>query len=60
MAIMSLCVQFFTTEPYACDPSELPKHPPSKEIDVKLREEEARRYDPQNILCVFPLKIDVT
>ncbi|GJR76278.1 probable serine/threonine-protein kinase [Tanacetum coccineum] len=34
---------FFVTEPYACDPSELPKHPPSKEIDVKLREEEARR-----------------
>ncbi|XP_022039325.1 probable serine/threonine-protein kinase At1g54610 isoform X2 [Helianthus annuus] len=35
--------EFFTTEPYACEPSELPKYPPSKEIDVKLREEEARR-----------------
>ncbi|KAL7608081.1 hypothetical protein Lser_V15G12597 [Lactuca serriola] len=36
------CVQFFGTEPYACEPSELPKYPPSKEIDVKLRDEEAR------------------
>ncbi|CAA2986785.1 probable serine threonine- kinase At1g54610 [Olea europaea subsp. europaea] len=34
---------FFTTKPFACDPSSLPKYPPSKEIDVKLREEEARR-----------------
>lgn len=36
-------VQFFTTEPYACEPSSLPKYPPSKEMDVKLRDEEARR-----------------
>ena len=35
--------QFFTTEPYACEPSSLPKYPPSKEMDVKLRDEEARR-----------------
>lgn len=35
--------QFFTTKPFACDPSSLPKYPPSKEIDAKLREEEARR-----------------
>ncbi|KAK7358688.1 hypothetical protein VNO77_00626 [Canavalia gladiata] len=34
---------FFTTEPYACEPSSLPKYPPTKELDVKLREEEARR-----------------
>ncbi|KAE9608600.1 hypothetical protein Lal_00020696 [Lupinus albus] len=34
---------FFTTEPYACEPSSLPKYPPSKELDVKLRDEEARR-----------------
>ncbi|KAL4566708.1 hypothetical protein LXL04_030830 [Taraxacum kok-saghyz] len=34
---------FFATEPYACEPSELPKYPPSKELDVKLRDEEARR-----------------
>ncbi|GFZ08958.1 protein kinase superfamily protein [Actinidia rufa] len=33
---------FFTTKPYACDPSSLPKYPPSKEMDAKLRDE-ARR-----------------
>ena len=39
-----LFIQFFTTEPYACEPSSLPKYPPSKEMDVKLRDEEARRF----------------
>ncbi|KAF9596811.1 hypothetical protein IFM89_013597, partial [Coptis chinensis] len=34
---------FFTTKPYPCDPSTLPKYPPSKEFDTKLRDEEARR-----------------
>lgn len=34
--------QYFTTKPYACEPSSLPKYPPSKEIDAKNREE-ARR-----------------
>lgn len=36
--------QFFTTKPYACEPSSLPKYPPSKEMDAKLRDEEARRW----------------
>ncbi|KVH95869.1 Protein kinase, ATP binding site-containing protein [Cynara cardunculus var. scolymus] len=35
--------QFFTTKPHACDPSSLPRYPPSKEIDAKMRDEEARR-----------------
>ncbi|XP_070037501.1 probable serine/threonine-protein kinase At1g54610 [Nicotiana tomentosiformis] len=35
--------EFFTTKLMPCDPSSLPKYPPSKEIDAKLREEEARR-----------------
>ncbi|KAE9618998.1 putative protein-serine/threonine kinase CMGC-CDK-CRK7-CDK9 family [Lupinus albus] len=35
--------EFFTTEPYACDPSGLPKYPPTKEMDAKLRDDEARR-----------------
>ncbi|KAK4759211.1 hypothetical protein SAY87_022342 [Trapa incisa] len=35
--------EFFSTKPYACDPSSLPKYPPSKEMDAKLRDEEARR-----------------
>ncbi|XP_077251054.1 putative serine/threonine-protein kinase At1g54610 [Tasmannia lanceolata] len=34
---------FFTTKPLACDPSILPKYPPSKEFDAKIRDEEARR-----------------
>ncbi|XP_038901925.1 probable serine/threonine-protein kinase At1g54610 isoform X2 [Benincasa hispida] len=35
--------EFFTTRPLPSDPSSLPKYPPSKEIDSKPREEEARR-----------------
>ncbi|CAO2833397.1 unnamed protein product [Amaranthus hypochondriacus] len=35
--------EFFTTKPLPCDPSCLPKYPPSKEFDAKLRDEEARR-----------------
>ncbi|KAM7272879.1 hypothetical protein ACFE04_027543 [Oxalis oulophora] len=34
---------FFTSEPHPCEPSSLPKYPPSKEMDVKLRDEESRR-----------------
>ncbi|KAG5080516.1 hypothetical protein JHK86_004581 [Glycine max] len=33
----------FTTKPYACDPSSLPKYPPTKEMDAKRRDNEARR-----------------
>ncbi|CAL5361782.1 hypothetical protein CsSME_00052908 [Camellia sinensis var. sinensis] len=42
-ATAALNSEFFTTEPYACEPSNLPKYPPSKELDVKLKDEEARR-----------------
>ncbi|KAJ4827045.1 hypothetical protein Tsubulata_030793 [Turnera subulata] len=42
-ATAALGSEFFRTEPLACDPSSLPKYPPSKEQDAKLREEEARR-----------------
>ncbi|MBA0821194.1 hypothetical protein Goarm_018065 [Gossypium armourianum] len=42
-ATAALNSEFFTTEPYACEPSSLPKYPPSKEMDVKLRDEQARR-----------------
>ncbi|KAK1438284.1 hypothetical protein QVD17_04091 [Tagetes erecta] len=42
-ATAALRSEFFTTTPYACDPSSLPKYPPSKEMDAKLRDEEARR-----------------
>ncbi|KAJ1427264.1 Serine/threonine-protein kinase, active site [Sesbania bispinosa] len=42
-ATAALHSEFFTTQPYACEPSSLPKYPPSKEMDTKLRDEEARR-----------------
>ncbi|XP_042385581.1 probable serine/threonine-protein kinase At1g54610 isoform X1 [Zingiber officinale] len=41
-AISALKSDFFSTKPFACDPSSLPKYPPSKEYDAKLRNEEAR------------------
>ncbi|KAF5936829.1 hypothetical protein HYC85_024335 [Camellia sinensis] len=42
-AASALKSEFFTTKPFPCDPSSLPKYPPSKEFDTKLQEEEARR-----------------
>ncbi|OMO96199.1 hypothetical protein CCACVL1_05046 [Corchorus capsularis] len=42
-AASALKSEFLTTEPLPCEPSSLPKYPPSKEIDAKQRDEEARR-----------------
>ncbi|KAL9232433.1 hypothetical protein vseg_007547 [Gypsophila vaccaria] len=42
-ASSALKSEFFTTKPLPCDPSSLPKYPPSKEFDAKIRDEEARR-----------------
>ncbi|CAM9003842.1 unnamed protein product [Rhodiola kirilowii] len=42
-AASALMREFFTTKPFPCDPSSLPKYPPSKEFDAKLRDEERRR-----------------
>ncbi|CAI9771040.1 unnamed protein product [Fraxinus pennsylvanica] len=42
-ATAALNSEFFRTKPHACDPSSLPKYPPSKEMDAKRRDEEARR-----------------
>ncbi|KAK9682297.1 hypothetical protein RND81_10G063700 [Saponaria officinalis] len=42
-AASTLNSTYFTTMPYACDPSSLPKYPPNKEIDAKLREDQSRR-----------------
>ncbi|CAN0858566.1 Probable serine/threonine-protein kinase At1g09600 [Linum grandiflorum] len=41
-AASALRSHFFTTKPLPCDPSSLPKYPPSKEFDAKMRDEEAR------------------
>ncbi|KAL6552412.1 hypothetical protein OROHE_007776 [Orobanche hederae] len=54
-AAAALNSEFFTTEPYACEPSSLPRFPPSKEMDIKLRDEEARR---QRGLAAKPHGID--
>nr|TKW18598.1 hypothetical protein SEVIR_5G441600v2 [Setaria viridis] len=35
--------EFFRTEPYACEPSSLPRYPPCKERDVKLKYEKHKR-----------------
>ncbi|KAM7482072.1 hypothetical protein LguiB_006655 [Lonicera macranthoides] len=42
-ASSALKSEFFITKPLPCDPASLPKYPPSKEFDAKLRDEEARR-----------------
>ncbi|XP_042015169.1 probable serine/threonine-protein kinase At1g54610 [Salvia splendens] len=42
-AAAALESKFFTTEPFACEPSSLPTFPPTKEMDLKLRDEAARR-----------------
>ncbi|XP_010471165.1 PREDICTED: probable serine/threonine-protein kinase At1g09600 [Camelina sativa] len=42
-AASTLRSEFFTTEPLPANPSNLPRYPPSKELDAKLRNEEARR-----------------
>ncbi|XP_051135536.1 probable serine/threonine-protein kinase At1g54610 isoform X2 [Andrographis paniculata] len=42
-ATAALNSEFFRTGPDACEPWNLPKFPPSKELDIKLKDEEARR-----------------
>ncbi|ESQ49569.1 hypothetical protein EUTSA_v10020353mg [Eutrema salsugineum] len=39
----ALMSDFLTTEPFPCEPSDLPKYPPTKEIDARKRDEEYRR-----------------
>uniref|UniRef100_A0A7N0UI70 Protein kinase domain-containing protein n=1 Tax=Kalanchoe fedtschenkoi TaxID=63787 RepID=A0A7N0UI70_KALFE len=43
-ATAALRTDFFTTMPHACEPSSLPKYPPTKEMDAKRRDEEVRRF----------------
>ncbi|XP_030439498.2 probable serine/threonine-protein kinase At1g54610 isoform X1 [Syzygium oleosum] len=42
-ATAALNSEFFAAEPRACDPSSLPKYPPSKEMDLRLVKDKARR-----------------
>ncbi|XP_055835899.1 probable serine/threonine-protein kinase At1g09600 [Solanum dulcamara] len=48
-ASSALNSEFFSTKPLPCDPSSLPKYPPSKEYDSKIREEEARRRKAESV-----------
>ncbi|KAL9345077.1 hypothetical protein Peur_062752 [Populus x canadensis] len=42
-ATSALRSEFFRIEPLPSDPSSLPKYPPSKELDAKMRDQEVRR-----------------
>ncbi|KAG8093037.1 hypothetical protein GUJ93_ZPchr0012g21072 [Zizania palustris] len=42
-ASSALASECFKTEPYACEPSSLPKYAPNKEMDAKFREDSRRR-----------------
>ncbi|XP_061358090.1 cyclin-dependent kinase C-2 C-like [Gastrolobium bilobum] len=42
-ASSALMSEYFSTKPYACNPSSLPKYPPSKEMDAKSRDDEYRK-----------------
>ncbi|XP_027358841.1 protein IMPAIRED IN BABA-INDUCED STERILITY 1-like [Abrus precatorius] len=42
-ASSALMSEYFSSKPYACNPSTLPKYPPSKEMDVKNMEDSARK-----------------
>ncbi|OMO78983.1 hypothetical protein COLO4_24593 [Corchorus olitorius] len=48
-AASALRSEFFRTDPFPCDPSTLPKYPPSKELDAKRRNEEARRERAESV-----------
>ncbi|XP_022634195.1 protein IMPAIRED IN BABA-INDUCED STERILITY 1-like [Vigna radiata var. radiata] len=39
----ALMSEYFNTKPYACNPSNLPRYPPSKEMDVKVQEDSSRK-----------------
>lgn len=41
-AASALQSEYFSTRPYACDPSSMPRYPPNKEMDAKAREDERR------------------
>ncbi|WOL15898.1 putative serine/threonine-protein kinase [Canna indica] len=49
-ATSALNSEFFSSEPYACDPSSLPQYPPTKEMDRKLREAKVRRQRNSNAI----------
>ncbi|KAJ1391268.1 Serine/threonine-protein kinase, active site [Sesbania bispinosa] len=49
--------EFFTTNPLPCDPSSLPKFPPSKEFDAKRRDKEAIRKNTEAVKGRGPVSV---
>ncbi|KAL0351276.1 UNVERIFIED_CONTAM: putative serine/threonine-protein kinase [Sesamum calycinum] len=48
-ASSALKSEFFTSNPPPCEPSNIPRYPPSKELDAKIREEEARKRKAESV-----------
>ncbi|KAL0359991.1 UNVERIFIED_CONTAM: putative serine/threonine-protein kinase [Sesamum radiatum] len=48
-ASSALKSEFFTSNPLPCEPSNIPRYPPSKELDAKMREEEARKRKAESV-----------
>ena len=53
-ATSALNTEFFTTDPLPCDPSSLPKFPPSKELDVRRKDKESIRKNNEAIKARGP------
>ncbi|KAJ7948657.1 Kinase superfamily protein [Quillaja saponaria] len=52
-AASALKSEFFEAKPLPCDPLSLPKYPPSKEFDAKVRDEEARSVCVYDNICQY-------
>ncbi|KAL2231816.1 probable serine/threonine-protein kinase At1g09600 [Sesamum indicum] len=48
-ASSALKSEFFTSNPLPCEPSNIPSYPPSKELDAKIREEEAKKRKAESV-----------
>ncbi|KAI4332375.1 hypothetical protein L6164_017290 [Bauhinia variegata] len=56
-ATSALESEFFTTSPLPCDPSSLPKLPPSKKLDTRRREKEQRRKQAESVKGHGPVSV---
>ncbi|OIV92631.1 hypothetical protein TanjilG_17982 [Lupinus angustifolius] len=56
-ATSALNSEFLTTNPLPCDPSSLPKFPPSKELDARRRDKEEMRKNNEIVKGREPLSV---
>ncbi|CAL0314534.1 unnamed protein product [Lupinus luteus] len=56
-ATSALNSEFLTTDPLPCDPSSLPKFPPSKELDARRRDKEELRKNNEAVKGREPLSV---